>query len=93
MNALLTSNLREFAKLLREMDRKGAATSELREKKGELMEELYKLLCINLSVPTETFFWKWREKDDVFRPWRPSEVCNFNSRRSCRYGAFRSKGP
>ncbi len=66
MNVLLSMKLREYAKVLREMNEQGASTSELREKKGELMEEFYRLLCINLGVPPETFYWEWRDKDDLF---------------------------
>jgi len=66
MNALFVTKLREYAKILREMNEAGASTTELREKKGELMEEFYKLLCINLGVPPETFYWEWRDKNGVF---------------------------
>jgi len=64
MNALLASKLREYAKVLRDMT--AASTTELREKKGELMKEFYKLLCINLGVPPERFYWEYRDKNDVF---------------------------
>ena len=40
--------------------------TELREKKGKCMEEFYRLLCINLGAPPETFYWEWRDKDGVF---------------------------
>jgi len=66
MNALLASKLRECAKALRDMSLKGAPASELREKKGELMEEFYRLLCINLGVPPEAFYWEWRDKEGLF---------------------------
>ena len=66
MNALLRTKLREYAKVLREMNEQGASTTALREKKGELMEEFYKMLCINLGVPPETFYWEWRDKNGVF---------------------------
>jgi bleomycin hydrolase len=66
MNVLLSTKLREYAKILREMNEQGASAAELREKKGELMEEFYRLLCINLGVPPETFYWEWRDKDDFF---------------------------
>jgi bleomycin hydrolase len=66
MNALFVTKLREYAKILREMNEHGASTTELREKKGELMEEFYKLLCINLGVPPETFYWEWRDKNGIF---------------------------
>lgn len=64
MNALLASKLREYSKALREM--KGTSESELREKKGEFMEEFYRMLCINLGTPPETFYWEWRDKDGLF---------------------------
>jgi len=66
MNALLASKLREYAKVLRDMNENGASGSELREKKGEFMEEFYRMLCINLGVPQETFDWEWRDKDGFF---------------------------
>jgi bleomycin hydrolase len=66
MNALLATKLREYAKVLRQMNEHGASAPELRDKKGESMEEFYKLLCINLGVPPETFYWEWRDKNEVF---------------------------
>jgi bleomycin hydrolase len=66
MNALLASKLREYAKVLRDMNEEGASPTELREKKGGLMEEFYKLLCIDLGVPPEKFYWEWQDKDGVF---------------------------
>jgi bleomycin hydrolase len=66
MNALLASKLREYSKMLRDMSERGASESELREKKGEFMEEFYRILCINLGVPPETFYWEWRDKDGLF---------------------------
>mgnify|MGYP006269700827 CR=1 FL=1 len=66
MNALLASKLREYAKVLRDMNEEGVSATELREKKGELMEEFYRLLCITLGVPPESFYWEWRDKDQIF---------------------------
>ncbi len=66
MNALLNTKLREYAKVLREMNQERASTTELRKKKRELMEEFYRLLCINLGIPPETFYWEWRDKDGNF---------------------------
>jgi len=66
MNALLASKLREDAKGLRDMNRRGASRAELMEKKGEFMEEFYKLLCINLGVPPETLYWEWRDQGGFF---------------------------
>ena len=63
MNALFVSKLREYAKAFRDMSEQGASVIELRVKKGELMEEFYRLLCINLGLPPEEFYWEWRDKD------------------------------
>ncbi|MGD0424914.1 MAG: C1 family peptidase [Candidatus Bathyarchaeia archaeon] len=66
MNALLVTKLREYAKAFRDMSEQGASVFELRVKKGELMEEFYRLLCINLGLPPKEFYWEWRDKDGVF---------------------------
>ena len=69
MNALLASKLREYAKKLRDMSEQGLTATELREKKGEFMEEFYRLLCINLGVPPESIYWEWRDKNGLFHRW------------------------
>jgi bleomycin hydrolase len=66
MNILLASKLREYAKVLRDLEEKGVSTNALRETKGKLMEEFYRILCINLGRPPGTFYWEWRDKDDLF---------------------------
>lgn len=66
MNALLATKLREYAKTLREMSETGASATQLRNKKGDSIEEFYRLLCINLGVPPEAFTWEWRDKDGNF---------------------------
>jgi bleomycin hydrolase len=66
MNALLASKLREYAKVLRDMNEKGASTTQLRDKKGDLLEEFYRLLSIDLGVPPETFYWEWQDKNGAF---------------------------
>ena len=64
MNTLLTSKLREYAKDLRGM--KGSSTDELRVRKGDYLEEFYRMLCIHLGTPPQDFYWEWRDKDDKF---------------------------
>lgn len=66
MNALFASKLREYAKQLRDLSAGGAPAGELREKKRGVLEEFYRLLCINLGRPPEAFYWEWRDKDDLF---------------------------
>ena len=64
MNSLLASKLREYAKALRDVS--GTSEVQLRKKKNEFMEEFYKLLCINLGAPPETFYWEWRDRNGFF---------------------------
>jgi len=66
MNSLLASKLREYARTLRNLDEDESSETQLREKKGEFMEEFYKLLCINLGTPPETFYWEWRDANGAF---------------------------
>ena len=66
MNALLASKLREDAMVLRHLHEKGTSVTQLREKKGELMEEFYRILCISLGAPPQTFYWEWRDVDGNF---------------------------
>jgi bleomycin hydrolase len=66
MNALLASKLREYAKVLRDMSGGGASETELREKKSELLEEFYRILCISLGAPPANFYWEWWNKEGLF---------------------------
>ena len=66
MNAILTEKLREYASVLRTMHAQGAKLGKLREKKGEQMEEFYRILTIHLGRPPKSFVWEWRDKDKKF---------------------------
>jgi bleomycin hydrolase len=66
MNTLLAAKLREYAKLLREMHTQGSSIQELRELKGKLLEEFYKMLTIHLGRPPSNFYWEWQDKDQIF---------------------------
>jgi bleomycin hydrolase len=67
MDSLLTSKVREYAKYLRDMHADGSTIQELREKKGEFLKEFYKMLCIHMGTPPETFHLEWRDKDHVYK--------------------------
>ncbi|MBI5706298.1 MAG: C1 family peptidase [Armatimonadetes bacterium] len=69
MNHFVTERLRTFAKELREgaggkSDAKTQA--KLRTRKDAMMAEIYRMLCMHLGVPPETFHWQWRDKDRNF---------------------------
>ena len=66
MNSRLISKLREYAKMLRDMNERGASLEEIREAKSEALEEFYRMLCIHMGKPPKSFYWEWRNKDNVF---------------------------
>jgi len=66
MNTCLTTKLREYARDLRAMHEGGASLEEMRKAKGCLLEEYYRMLRIHLGTPPSSFYWEWRDKDDVF---------------------------
>jgi len=66
MNVLLIAKLREYAWVLREMHGRGVSVEEMRQAKGEMVEEFYRMLSIHLGRPFSSFFWEWRDKDKAF---------------------------
>jgi bleomycin hydrolase len=65
MNEVLRSILHQGAKSVRE-----AATTrgadEARAEKTEVLRVIYRVLCIHLGTPPESFDWQWTDKDRVF---------------------------
>ncbi|MCB8944275.1 MAG: C1 family peptidase [Ardenticatenaceae bacterium] len=66
MNRLITAKLREFAAELRQMYVGGAGTQLLHTRKKEMLNIIYRMLCIHLGQPPKSFHWQWRDKDDGF---------------------------
>ena len=66
MNHLITTKLREFASELRGMYAGGAGTHILQARKKEMLNIIYRMLCIHLGQPPKSFHWQWRDKDDGF---------------------------
>jgi len=66
MNNILTTKLREGAKLLRDMHGNGAGTTELRNAKHEILTVIYRILSIHIGTPPSRFDWQWRDKDNKF---------------------------
>ena len=66
MNVLLIAKLREYAQVLREMHERSASAKEMRQAKGEMMEEFYRMVSIHLGQPPSRFLWEWRDKDKEF---------------------------
>ena len=66
MNSMLLAKLREGARQLREL-RAGAAPMEAaRAHKDELLNVIYRILCIHLGTPPQTIDWQWNDKDRNF---------------------------
>ena len=63
MSHLIRSKLREFGLELREMHSKGSGISDLRNRKTRMLQDIYKLLVINLGNPPKTFSWRYKDTD------------------------------
>jgi bleomycin hydrolase len=66
MNSLITARLRENAAELRRMAAAGDDLAALRARKTAMLDGIYRMLCIHLGEPPQTFDWQWRDKDDEF---------------------------
>lgn len=66
MDACLTEKLRGDACALRTKYYNGATKEELRGMKEEMLEEIYRILCICLGQPPKTFDFEYRDEDKEF---------------------------
>ena len=66
MDATLTEKLREDACILRKLHGEGQTLDALRTRKAEMLNEVYRLLCICLGEPPKTFTFEYRDADDHF---------------------------
>lgn len=66
MNKILNLKLRDNAKILRKLNKKGADFQELRKKKEEMIDEIYSILCYFLGEPPQSFDFEYRNEDDEF---------------------------
>lgn len=85
MDRLISRKLRQDASVLRQMSDQGASTKKLRDKKKEMLEEIYRLLVINLGTPPTEFEWRYEDRDTVvseLRTYTPQsffrEIVNMN---------------
>lgn len=66
MDTYLTTKLREYAVYLRKKKTEGMTVQELRKEKTEMLNTVYRILCICLGRPPQTFTWEVRDKDKNF---------------------------
>jgi bleomycin hydrolase len=65
MNEVLRSLLRQGAKSVREAA-SSSGVEEARAQKTEVLRIVYRVLCIHLGTPPDSFDWQWTDKDKVF---------------------------
>ena len=66
MDSVLTEKLREDACILRRMYKEHLDEEALRLRKDEMLNEIYRLLCICLGEPPKTFTFEYRDADKNF---------------------------
>ncbi len=64
MNRLITTKLHQDAILLRSLGEKGKSEADLRARKEEMLQEIYRMLAINLGIPPTEFEWRFETEDD-----------------------------
>jgi|TARA_B110000881_G_C18595865_1_gene531265 bleomycin hydrolase len=66
MNGMLKDILRTSASEIRKIIDNGGSIEEAREHKEKRIGDIWKMLCIHLGTPPESFDWQWRDKDNEF---------------------------
>ena len=66
MNRALRTALRDGAMRIRRQAAEGADGTALRKTKSEVVETVYRILCLHLGTPPTSFNWQWKDKDDEF---------------------------
>ena len=66
MNAMLKDILRSSACEIRKIINDGGSFEEARKHKEKRISDIWKILCIHLGTPPESFDWQWRDKDNNF---------------------------
>ncbi len=66
MNSILAYKLCEGAKRLRDLYAENAGKDRLKQAKTEILEVIFRILCIHLGIPPNSFLWQWNDKDREF---------------------------
>jgi bleomycin hydrolase len=64
MNSILRYQLRQGTRSLRAAAAEGVAAA--RSVKAQILETIYRVLCIHLGTPPDRFDWQWIDKDKQF---------------------------
>lgn len=66
MNTILKDLLRSTACELRALKDSGGGAAALAELKDRRMQDVWRILCIHLGTPPESFEWQWTDKDKKY---------------------------
>jgi bleomycin hydrolase len=64
LNSILRYQLRQGTRSVRAAAKEGVAAA--RSAKAEILETIYRVLCIHLGTPPDRFDWQWIDKDKQF---------------------------
>ena len=85
MNSILQYQLRQGTRAVRAAAAESVAAA--RAVKADILQVIYRVLCIHLGTPPETFDWQWTDKDKHFH--RDGVL----TRRSSRPSTWSSRSP
>ena len=77
MNDILDHKMREFCIWLRNLVHTGATKEEISATQDSMMEEIFRVVCICLGNPPETFIWKYGDKDKNYQKTGPITSLKF----------------
>ncbi|XP_012304713.1 bleomycin hydrolase isoform X1 [Aotus nancymaae] len=77
MNDILNHKMREFCIRLRNLVHSGATKEEISTTQDVMMEEIFRVVCICLGNPPETFTWEYRDKDKNYQKIGPVTPLEF----------------
>ncbi len=66
MNKLLNTKLREDAMILRKMVERKEPEKHIQSKKVEMLDEIHRILSINMGLPPQTFDYEYKDRDGNF---------------------------
>ncbi|MFC1851307.1 C1 family peptidase [candidate division CSSED10-310 bacterium] len=66
LNEHLGYKLREYAAQLRRMYESGQSEAQLRDKKAQFLEDIYRLIVIFFGLPPHRFNWSYRDKNKKY---------------------------
>ncbi|WP_352404324.1 aminopeptidase C, partial [Sporanaerobacter acetigenes] len=66
LNQMLNEKMREYAKVLRKMYRENKSIEIIRDKKEEMLIDIYNILCHFLGEPPKTFDFEYRDVNGDF---------------------------